>query len=265
MQEGIPIRKIGTYFEVDEEGYIINPCSIEKIQEVWNPVIADVIASYREHCGDTLHSVYVRGSVAKGTAIENVSDLDSFSYVNIPREDISYDWLREAEREIADRYPFAEGVEMNMDSVQNVETNRIMLQQSICVYGPDLSKDLPKLKPGKDMIVHAFTLDQRMDWLKSKLDTLEGADLQDKCVWLMKGFLRTGFELTMDRSKTYTRDLYPCYETFSKYYPEKEPEMREALMLALNPTDDKEKLVRLMEGLGTWLEHEAKIIYPSDE
>jgi uncharacterized protein len=73
--------------------------------------------------------------------------------------------------------------------------------------------------------------------------------------------LRSGFELTMNRSKRYTRDLYRCYETFAEYYPEKEPEMREVLCLALNPITNKEKLYELMTGLGGWLQEEARIQY----
>jgi len=69
----------------------------------------------------------------------------------------------------------------------------------------------------------------------------------------MKGLLRVGFELTMERSQKYTRDLYRCYETFAEYYPEKEPEMREVLDLALNPTADKEKMKQIMENFGAWL------------
>jgi hypothetical protein len=72
----IEIQPKGSYFETDEEGFLISPASIEKIQEEWKPVIDDVVKAYQEAYGDKLRAVYVRGSVAKGEAIENVSDLN---------------------------------------------------------------------------------------------------------------------------------------------------------------------------------------------
>ena len=54
----------------------------------------------------------------------------------------------------------------------------------------------------------------------------------------MKRILRTGFELVMGREQKYTRDLYPCYESFIKYYPQKKDDMYKTLELAINPIDD---------------------------
>ncbi len=263
--EEIPMQPIGSYFELDKEGYVVNPTSIEKIQEEWKPAVDEVIDSYKKEYGDKLSSVYIRGSVAKGGAVKDISDIDSFAYVNLPKEEISHDWTDQAEKEIIQHHPFVQGVELSVDPTADVANDNILLFQSLCVYGKDISEDLPKLKPGKEMVIHLFNIDKRLVWFKSKLETIENdeAEMRRACLWLTKGLLRSGFELTMNRSKKYTRDLYRCYETFAEYYPEKEREMREVLYLALNPTTDKQKLEELMFGLGKWLQEEAKVQYPS--
>ena len=44
----------------------------------------------------------------------------------------------------------------------------------------------------------------------------------------------------MVKEQRYTRDLYLCYESFAKHYPEKEREMYRALELAINPKTDRD-------------------------
>ncbi|MEZ4103239.1 MAG: hypothetical protein R3B55_01620 [Candidatus Paceibacterota bacterium] len=110
------------------------------------------------------------------------------------------------------------------------------------------------------MILH-ISNDQRYEnaekWFREIDPSLE-EDIKNKCVWLMKNILRSGFEITMERSKRYTRDLYLCYKDFSEYYPEKEKIMREVLDLALNPISDKEKILEIKDKITPFLLEEAK-------
>jgi hypothetical protein len=74
----------------------------------------------------------------------------------------------------------------------------------------------------------------------------------------MKRFLRVGFELCAEKERAYTRDLYPCYQVFSKYYPEQERNMYQALDWALNPIDDKQRLTEFIKKFGSWLATRAE-------
>ena len=74
----------------------------------------------------------------------------------------------------------------------------------------------------------------------------------------MKNILRSGCEITMERSKRYTRDLYLRYKDFAEYYPEKEEIMREVLDLALNPVSDMEKILEVKNKITPFLIEEAK-------
>jgi hypothetical protein len=199
--------------------------------------------------------------VAKGEAIEEVSDVDTFAYVNLSPQEIdekSKD-IKEARIAIDKKYPFVGGVEIIIKPVEDNErrSNVVFLNQALCIYGDPI--DYQKLRPGKDMVLHALNINKRIKYINEfvKEDHSDGG-IKNVCVWAMKGLLRSGCEVVMERSGKYTRDLYPCYEVFSEYYPMKEPEMREVLELALNPTSDKKKIKEKMDTLGNWLQKEVE-------
>lgn len=258
QKEHIEIRPLGSYLSVDNNGYLINPTGFEKIQVEWVPVIADVVDAYKSAYGDKLESVYIRGSVAKGQAVPHVSDIDTFAFVDLPEETISYEWLKETKKILREKYPFVEGYEFGADPLSHFEKETFLLTQSLCVFGE--SKEIPKLRPGKDMLRHLSVLEKRMKWFEEKIENeTEPGELQKACVWFMKNTLRAGFELTMERSQRYTRDLYLCYKDFSEYYSEYEAEMRQVLDYALNPTSDKNKIMEIKNKLVPWMIREREV------
>jgi predicted nucleotidyltransferase len=248
----IEIQPKGSYFVIDKNGFIINPANIEKIQPEWKPIIDDVIKLYKQTYGKHLKNVYIRGSVAKGEAVKNVSDIDAFAYVDLAKEETEKDTMKELREELERKYDFIDGIEMGVNSVSEIKNDTIILNQSVCVFGDPIS--VPKMKVGKETAIHSPQFHNRFKWFQNFLQKDDSdEELKKGCVWLMKGLLRVGFELTMERSQRYTRDLYRCYETFAEYYPEKEVEMREVLELALNPTANKNKMKEIMENIGAFL------------
>lgn len=253
----IEIRPMGSYFEVDENGYLVNPASLEKIQEKWKPAIDDVVEVYKNKFGDVLHSVYIRGSVAKGEAVEGVSDLDSFAYVNLKKEEIEKGWQKEERALLKEKYPYIEDIEITVMPVP--EKASLMVAQSVCVYGEAMEVQ-PK-KPGKDMFNHLYYFEERHINARKSLENISDSEkekIQSKCVWLMKDILRAGFELTMERSGHYTRDLYLCCKDFSEYYPEKENIMFKVLDLAINPVSDKKRIFEVIDEIVPWVAEESK-------
>lgn len=253
----IEIRPTGSYFEVDDDGFLKNPASLDKIQQKWRHLIDDVVEVYKNKFGENLHSVYVRGSVAKGEAVDGVSDADTFAYVTVPKDQIEKGWQKEDSAVLKHKYPFAEDIEISVMPLP--ETGSSMILQSVCVYGEGL--EVPPKKPGKEMLNHLYYFEERHMNTRKWFDAIspdEKEQIQGKCTWLMKDILRAGFELTMERSGRYTRDLYLCYKDFSEYYPEKESLMREILDLALNPIADKQKILEIQERIVPWMVEESQ-------
>ncbi len=248
----VEIEPKGSYFEIDKNGFVVNPASIEKIKTEWEPLIEDIVKLYKQTYSEHLKNVYIRGSIAKGEAVKGISDIDTFAYVDLPKEEAEKDLTKELRKRLEEKYDFTDGIEMDSRPISEIENDTILLNQSVCVHGKSIP--VPKMKPGKEMAIHSPNFQNRFNWFEKFLQRDESEEeAKQACAWLMKGLLRVGFEITMERSQKYTRDLYRCYETFAEYYPAKKTQMREVLNLALNPTDDKNKMREIMENLGNFL------------
>lgn len=257
------IKPIGSYLGLDESGYIINPASLEKVQERYLPVIEEVKQEYIKHFGANLHSIYLRGSVAKGEAIENVSDIDSFAIVSLKNAEIDTDWTSAFNQSLVASHPFITGVEIvviPMGELEGCSGDKIMIKtQSICIYGESISDALPLMKPGKDIAQHVKGIEREIEKTKAWLEGSHAEEeIKQKCIWIMKRVLRSGFELVMEDLQKYTRDIYCCYHGFSEVYPEKKEAMYQVLELAVEPTLDKSKILGVLDGIEKWLKKEIR-------
>ncbi|MDO8604572.1 MAG: hypothetical protein Q7K40_04245 [bacterium] len=263
------IENIGGYLEIDKDGFIIKSATQEKFQKKWKPVIEEIKQAYIEHFGGDLHSVYIRGSVAKGEAVDNLSDVDTIAIVNLPKDKIDLKWSEKFSTKIDSKYPFVNGVEIVAGTPEDaVSKNRgvhIMLKtQAVCIYGDDISEKIGPLKPGKESAQHFRGIQNEL------LDTVDffengwaenNEEREERCSWIMKRILRTGFELVMEREQKYTRDLYPSYVSFAKHYPSKKYDMYEALELAMNPIHDSRVLVPFLRLWIGWLPGEIERVF----
>src|SRR6266481_2572789 len=258
------IMKIGSYLEIDADGYIVNPASIEKIQERYIEPLEEVKDDYLFYFGSGLHSLYIRGSIPKGQGIDDVSDIDTFAIVSLKEEEIDTSWGKETNAKIKREYPFIEGVEIVAIPLANLakfKGDQIMIKtQSVCLYGTDLASTIPSFKPGFETAQHIQgikrEIEQTIAWLQEEKPEEQTVK---KCTWIMKRLVRSGFELTMEHSGKYTRDLYPCYQTFSEFYPAKKDGMYEVLTLAISPTKEKKVILEVLSGIGLWLSDEVDL------
>lgn len=256
------IKNIGGYLLLDSQGNIIPSASLTKIQPQWKPLIEKTVDAYKEHYGSALVSVYVRGSVAKGEAIDDISDLDTIAVVDLEEKSISTNWGKVFSDELVGSYPFVEKIEIMAETrEQAIDTNRathiLLKTQAICVYGEDIAQTIAAIKLG-EAAQHYRSIQSDIE---KSIRFFEGDnDLQFKkqCAWIMKRILRTGFELVMERAQKYTRDLYPCYESFSFYYPEKSTLMRKTLDLVLNPSQHPEIVLPILYAWREWMPEEVK-------
>lgn len=263
-QEVKTVRAIGTVLHVDQDGFLIGESSSENIQPPWLNVVEDINKAYIEHLGTNLHSLYVRGSVSRGTPIEGVSDVDCIVLVRGNVTDLDLSWKRAFVDDLKKKYPFSthfdideEAFDRVLDGQSPVTAFNIKVN-STCLYGEDLAEELEPIKPGPDCITVANWFNQeRLDNKITLLRSTEPIDVKSESMWLAKHILRLGFELVMEKDQSYTRDLYPSYEIFSKYYPEKEREMHNVLEMAINPTDDASETLKMLQGIGLWAVSEA--------
>lgn len=108
------IEAHGSFFDISEDGSICNMGHPDNIRPPWKALVEDIKQAYIENCADQLHSIYVRGSVARDLAVLNVSDVDSFAVTRPGSALQEMPWAEEAERKLSEAYPFSAGVEFGL-------------------------------------------------------------------------------------------------------------------------------------------------------
>ncbi len=252
------IKNIGSVQPLDKEGYIVNICSLDKVQEQYSPVVEEMLELYQEHFAVHLHSVYLRGSVAKGTAIPPISDIDTIAVSHTKLSKEALQPKRKMMDYLESKYNFLEGAEVHFQSLADIHQDRrlqfLLKTQCVCIFGEDLNPSLPKFKPGKDGRPHSDFFEQDLAKLKNWLTVeKDPKDIRESCNWIMRRMVRIGFELVMEKEQCFTRDLYPCYERFSKHYPEKQEEMYELLKLAVYPVGDAKVIMEKVDSMADFL------------
>lgn len=260
------IKNIGRFCPTDDNGYILNDSSLKKIKPEYSKIIEEVIKYYQTHLGLNLHSVYVRGSIPRGLGIKGVSDLDTIAVTKKGTNNIDLSWVDKAEQELNRKFNCIDGVEFSFYYVDDIlETTKFSIipfmikTHSICVYGEDLKVHLPNYKADKTIgNEHLFNLKNQVKQAKEDLDANEDReDVLDCCRWIMKIIVRAGLALVIEEENKYTRDLFPAYEIFSKYYPEKQSDMKQAIKYAVKPVGNAKEVIDFLDDMGNWMISES--------
>ncbi len=261
------VKRIGNYLETDEQGFLQSRADAANVTGAWRAAVEAVGQAYREKWSTGIHSIYVRGSIAKGLAVEGTSDVDSLAVLKPSYEQIfSYDefgiWAKAVERRVQEKFPFVTGVEFGLEPFEEARNREspyalILKIEAACVYGENLAEEIAPYKPGPEMAFQTKYFRSHLETFLSEYPAEPEADKPEFLNWIMRRFLRLGMELVMVEEQRFTRDLYLCYESFAKHYPEKATEMYRALELAVNPVlgDATETFVK---EFGAWLAREAE-------
>lgn len=253
-------RPCGTFLDVDDSGYIVPRAAAHRVQEQWKPVIDATVALYRRSFGDNLHSVWLRGSVAKGEAQLDWSDLDTFAYVQ--REVPWPESMTEGEQQLKVRFPFCRGFELSASPQSTLYRDRVdarmIKTQSICLHGEDISAQIEPFTL-REMIHYSrylrFHLEVKLPRFLER-DAGDPTEVKATCGWVTRLTLRSLYELVMLDEGRWTNDLWPCYEIFSRHYPARSEDAMELLVLTLNPVSDEERIHRALSAFTPWIYEE---------
>lgn len=237
-------RKIGRFLELDHLGLVKPDVDLSLIGPSWKPVVKAVTQFLMKT--EKVSSVYIRGSVPRGLAIENISDVD---FIYIAEESLD-EVEKEIEVAIRKRFPYVRELELFRITKKNLFKIRppqkrpylqmLLKTQSLFLAGEDVIKDVDQFKPGIEMVSHIFSLSEEFSKLPEwqLKDSGDKDKLADGRKWFCRRVVRAGLEITLNRATQYTRDLYFCYEQFAKFYPQKRHEMYNVLVNCLNGHED---------------------------
>lgn len=260
------IKEIGSLSLLNEDGFIINQSSYENIKSKYKEVIELIKVSSLSKLSKEIHSMYIRGSIPRGTEIEGVSDVDVIIITYSEPRSLNLDWVEGTVEIINQKFSFINGIELGFHPLHEIELTThcsmisfILKTYGVCVYGENLISKLPDYKPNSSLAnEHLLHLASMIEQAKNDLTGNEDVeDIKDCCSWIMRIMIRAGLALVMVPEQSYTRDLYPSYKLFSKHYPEKEQVMRTALWYAINPLSNPEEVLLFLERFGNWMRNEA--------
>jgi hypothetical protein len=235
-------QRIGRFLTVDDHGYIQPDVSIDRIDRTWKPLVEFVVRSLMTR--SEVLSIYIRGSIPRGLAVENVSDAD-FIYLSEINFDAADSDLGKAAKA---KFPFVKDIELcrlnrgqfekSHHPKQRPYFHMLLKTQGLLLAGDDVAKDIEPFKVGPDMASHVFSLAKEFSrlpgWLaEDRKNSMERSTHH----WFSRRIIRAGFEVTMNRTDRFTRDLYLCYEQFASFYPEQSGQMYQVLVNCLNGED----------------------------
>lgn len=254
------IQPIGEVLYPNKSGYFVGATDHAlNIQRNWQQPLYLSVQEIQKHLPNLIHSIYVRGSVARGVAISKISDIDLVIITKNSLEGFTTDWQRAFVRVLRSQYQQVDDVEFELVTYTNIMNFkkpsgiRVLLSlQGKCILGEDLIKKFPVLMPNKNTFVHIPFFNDFQNRITRTLETKD-VFLPAYIPWVTKRYLRTGFELCIEREKAFTRDIYPCYEIFSKYYPLHKQYMYKILEQSIEPTWSKKELLYCVNHFGNWL------------
>ncbi|MEU9497831.1 nucleotidyltransferase domain-containing protein [Streptomyces sp. NPDC048196] len=256
---------------LDRDGTIAREGALERVPAVFVPVVDAARARISETFGSTrLHSVYLYGSIPRGTATPGVSDLDlQLALHDEPTEADRAD--AKAIEAVLDRaFPQIDGVGILLTST------RVLLSDlerhdggffiaCLCtpLLGPDLAAQLPRYRPTALLARETNGDLARVlpRWRAKAAEAVTDADRRALSRFVGRRIVRTGFTLIMPRWGGWTSDLGQSAELFGRYYPERVEQMRIAASIGRAPSPDPAVLGMLLNDLGPWLAAEYTAVH----
>jgi predicted nucleotidyltransferase len=251
------LRKIGRFFPISDSGFIINDCDAAYLD---TRLANRVNEFYRELFGEKLHSVYVRGSVARGNFLPGLSDLDTFGVVTIDNVPQAVPDSAKVSAQLVKEFPDFTDIVFVVVSLDKILSDRrnpftfLLQTQSCCIFGNSLQSQLPPYRPTIEIIGEALYLRQRIDQYFNEIQVIDDPQrIKFHCTVLMKGLVRSAYDLVLPLERRYTRDLYFCYQGFIRHYPDHAEAARQAIEWAIEPIADKQRIASFLSSFGTWL------------
>ncbi|MFN9067154.1 MAG: hypothetical protein ACK5V3_07990 [Bdellovibrionales bacterium] len=259
----IPIRPVGSFKYFSRDGQLKVDLSSNQISSEWLPPINYILRRLKKAKG--IKSVYVRGSVADGTAMINVSDLD-IVYCAEKRMD---NFEKKLSLDFKKKFSFVDRVEFLRFSEQDIlihsrskksyHIRTLLKTQCVHLYGNDLRKLISIKVRRKDLVCHLPDLMNEYKLMGRRLSYHEiYGDFDAQNRWFSKRIVRSGFELNLKKSNFYTRDLYYCYLEFAKYYPDYRSDMFSVLKNCFVGNRDVRDFVSLIN----FIDSERKKLWP---
>jgi predicted nucleotidyltransferase len=173
---------------IDADGLICVPENVA-YQAEFLPLLSAVRARFEQYTADLVHSVYVYGSVSRGTAVPKHSDLDlTVLLTNVPQLE-DYSRLEQIRQQLEVDYPIVIKVDFDVGSLKQMMSPEVdiawrywLKHHCRCLYGPDLTIGILHFRPS-EMLALAVNGDYHQVLVNyaEKIEACETRALSKKC------------------------------------------------------------------------------------
>jgi uncharacterized protein len=248
---------------LDRDGFIRREGDLALVPQAFAPVVAAAKAAILDaFSAEHLHSAYLYGSIPRGTAVPEISDLDALLALRHEPTSADRDTVAALENMLDSSFTQINGAGIGLAStavllsdLERYDLGWFVACLCTPLIGADLAAQLPRYRPTSLLAreTNGDVGDLLPRW-RAQLGQAEShADLKAMSRRVGRRLVRTGFTLVMPRWGGWTSDLDESAAVFGRYYPERREQMELAAEAAKAATADREELGVLIDDLGPWL------------
>ncbi|WP_287234826.1 nucleotidyltransferase domain-containing protein [Vibrio sp.] len=249
---------------LDEQGYIVNHCSVAYIQPAFRPSVDHVVSCLRDTFAGKIHSLYLYGSVARGTAVEFESDIDLSIVFTKPLDLETERKLQatklklEQELTIFSKIDFDPGHLEAILSPNELHHWQFWLKHCCCcVSGDDLSLKFSRLKPNRK-IGSALNGDLS-SFITQACDELNESNQKYIGRMLAKKILRSAYTLIAEKDNSWHVEIKWCVKAVLRHYSKESQCVELALRMIEGQPYAIEDIQQLANGWGRRVASQFKV------
>lgn len=194
-----------------------------EMQSEYKDLVDAYIDQIRAEFEDKIHSVYMCGSIPKGTAIPFKSDAD-FTIVCKNAGDIDYEKLDAIKNRLLEKYPFLTKIDTIVCPVDDVvsrpnEWGFWIKVICICVYGEDIGEKVPPIVISPAFILELNTdTPEEVERIRHSLSNADDRSLKTRYVkGYSKRLLRALYSLILEDTGVWQDDMLEMKNDLLKY------------------------------------------------
>lgn len=267
----ILIVRLHAMYGLDEKGFIVSDVSKDKIHDVYLPCIRETNDRLSNLFTQELHSVYVYGSVARGEAVINTSDLDIIAMFHTNLTPTKLAELTKLSNELSQKYHSlfrdvgiaAASYDYAMDP-SNYYENAFLKELCVCVFGEDIGERFGPYKLTSEIAIRFNgDIEEVLMRTLTRLEVASNEEFKKITQNFSRKLIRTFYSMVMVRSQIWTTRLHQQAEIVIHHFPEKASTIHTLLRWIEEPLSDRNAVYELFKREGEWASasflNEAKI------
>ncbi|WP_173108140.1 nucleotidyltransferase domain-containing protein [Bacillus sp. KH172YL63] len=193
------------------------------IQSEYKPFVEEYTASLLSEFGGKIHSIYMCGSIPKGTAKPFKSDAD-FTIVCERPEDIDYDRVSCLKDQVLQKYQFVTKVDTVICSLDDVRSKpnewgfwiKIIC---VCIHGTDMGEEVPPILISPDFILDLNSdTEEAVNRVRGFLTNAEDDTLRSKYTrGYSKRLIRALYSMVLEDTGVWDDDITKMKRAISEY------------------------------------------------